>query len=277
MQSRNYRWQESDVQKFSISIERPLLRKIWFQWLLAIIIILILLILVKSYIRRLKQKNKTIQRQLELQNHLLDLEQKALRLQMNPHFMFNVLNGIKAMARTKPKAMNSTINDFSALLRSTLTSSRKEKISLQDEIVALHHYIKLELQMAPTPFKYTINLKGEYAADDILIPPMLIQPFVENAIRHGIIPGNREGKLDIEFSTSETTLNVKISDNGIGIFKSQKVKMVKDHQSMALKVTKERLESISGKNSLKISEVKDHNDNPIGTEVYLEIPLETEY
>jgi len=205
------------------------------------------------------------------------LEQKALRLQMNPHFMFNVLNGIKAMAKTKPDAMNNTINNFAALLRSTLTSSRKEKISLQEEIKSLHHYIKLEQQMTQKPFEYRIDLESDYASEDILVPPMLIQPFVENAIRHGILKGSRTGKLQITFFTSETKLKVKISDNGIGIFESQKMKLAKDHQSMALKVTKERLESISGKNPLKIIELKDDDGSTIGTEVQFEIPLETEY
>ena len=277
IQSRNYRWKESDVKKVSIFIERPLHRKIWFQWLLSGIVVLILALFIAMYIKRLNQKNKRRQHQLEIENHLLDLEQKALRLQMNPHFMFNVLNGIKAMAKTKPDAMDTTINDFAALLRSTLTSSRKESISLQEEIDALHHYIKLELQMAPKSFNYSINLNSHYAAEGILIPPMLIQPFVENAIRHGILKGNGTGILTIDFSTSQMSLYVKITDNGLGIFESQNLKAVSDHQSMALKVTKERLESISGKNVLMIKELKADNGSIRGTEVKFKLPLETEY
>ncbi|MEM6516261.1 MAG: two-component regulator propeller domain-containing protein [Bacteroidota bacterium] len=277
IQSRNYRWKESAVKRISIFIERPLHRKVWFQWLVSGIVLLILILIATSYIKRLKLKSERQKKQLEIDNHLLDLEQKALRLQMNPHFMFNVLNGIKAMAKSKPEVMNATINDFAALLRSTLNSSRQEHISLEDEISALHHYIKLELQMAPEPFEYHIELKSDYSAEDILIPPMLIQPFVENSIRHGILKGNRKGKLVIEFTTSETFLQVKISDNGIGIFESQKIESVKDHQSMALKVTKERLNSISSQNNFKIIELKDTAGEILGTEVRFKIPLNTEY
>ena len=277
VQSRNYRWQESDVKQISFFIERPLHRKMWFQWLILGIIVFILALSIGSYIKRLKQKNRRVKQQLEIENYLLELEQKALRLQMNPHFMFNVLNGIKAMAKTRPDAMKDTINDFAALLRSTLTSSRKATISLKDEIEALQHYIKLEQQMTQKPFEYKIDLESDYAPEDILVPPMLIQPFVENAIRHGILKGNRRGKLQIEFFTTETVLKVKISDNGIGMFESQKMKLAKDHQSMALNVTMERLESISGKESLKIIELKNNRGKTIGTEVKFEIPLETEY
>ncbi|WAC00959.1 histidine kinase [Lacinutrix neustonica] len=102
VQSRNYRWEESDPIRFGFYIERPLYKKIWFQWLLVIAMITFLALLVWRYIRGVKKENTVKTKQLELANHLLTLEQKALRLQMNPHFIFNVLNGIKAMASTKP-------------------------------------------------------------------------------------------------------------------------------------------------------------------------------
>ena len=277
VQARNYRWQKSEVKKVSVFIETPMYRKVWFQSLLAVFFLLMLTLISVFYVKRLKHKNKRQQHQLQIENHLLDLEQKALRLQMNPHFMFNVLNGIKAMAKTKPSAMNDTINDFAALLRSTLSSSRKESISLQEEIEALHHYIKLELQMAQKPFDYTINLNSDYAAEDIRIPPMLIQPFVENSIRHGVTKGHREGKLDVQFISSGNSLKVIISDNGIGVFESQKTKLATDHQSMALKVTRDRLQSITGRDALKIVELKDKTGKVIGTEVCFEIPLETDF
>ena len=106
---------------------------------------------------------------------------------------------------------------------------------------------------------------------------MLIQPFVENAIRHGILKGNKEGKLQIEFNTTEDFLHCKVIDNGIGIFQSQKVKKKTDHQSMALTVTKERLISISRKNTLEITEIKKDNGIIEGTKVSFKIPLLTDY
>jgi len=196
---------------------------------------------------------------------------------MNPHFIFNVLNGIKAMAKSKPKKMNTTINSFATLLRETLHNSRKETISLDQEIKALEHYVTVEKLMATKPFTYAIAVKTEPSPEEILIPPMLIQPFVENAIRHGILKGTKEGELQINFYTSETRLHCTIIDNGMGVFKSQREKPKTDHQSMALVVTKERLESISGKNALQIAEIKKEDGTIEGTKIAFEIPLLTDY
>ena len=106
---------------------------------------------------------------------------------------------------------------------------------------------------------------------------MLIQPFVENAIRHGILKGNREGVLQIQFNTTKRYLHCKVIDNGVGIFKSQQTKGKTDHQSMALTVTKERLESISGKDALNISEIKTDEGIIAGTNITFKIPLLTDY
>ncbi len=277
IQSRNYRWIESDPAQFLFFIERPLYKKIWFQWLLITITVMILIVVITLYIKRLKNKNIAEQERLQLENHLLTLEQKALRLQMNPHFIFNVLNGIKAMAQTKPEKMNNTVNSFAILLRETLVNSREDKISLNQEIKTLKHYIEVERLMAENPFDYDIILNTDLDAEDILIPPMLIQPFVENAIRHGILKGPRKGELKVQFDTTEETLKVTIQDNGIGIYNSQQHKPKTDHQSMALKVTRERLESISGKSAIEIKELIQKDGIIEGTLIAFKIPLETDY
>ncbi|WP_299333004.1 two-component regulator propeller domain-containing protein [uncultured Psychroserpens sp.] len=277
VQSRNHRWKESEPLRFSFYIESPLYKKGWFQWLIVGLVALILSVLIYQYIKRLKTKNTKEKERLELENHLLTLEQKALRLQMNPHFIFNVLNGIKAMAPTKPEKMNETVNSFATLLRETLVNSRKDAISLDQEIKTLRHYIEVERLMAEQLFSYDIVLNTDLDAEEILIPPMLIQPFVENAIRHGILKGPRAGELEIEFTTTKDILKVTISDNGIGIYSSQQHKPKTDHQSMALTVTRERLESISGTGTLKIKEIKDNDGNISGTTIEFSIPLETDY
>ena len=277
VQSRNHRWKESEVVNFSFFIESPLHKKPWFQWLLIGAAVLTLSFLVYQYIKRLKRKNSEDKKRLELENHLLTLEQKALRLQMNPHFIFNVLNGIKAMAPTKPEKMNETVNSFATLLRETLVNSRKDTISLDQEIKTIRHYIEVERLMAEQPFAYHIDLKTDLDAEEILIPPMLIQPFVENAIRHGILKGPREGELNLEFTNTEDLLKVTITDNGVGIFSSQQNKPKTDHQSMALTVTKERLESISGANALEMTEIKLADGSIGGTTIVFKIPLETDY
>lgn len=276
-QSRNYRWIEADPIQFSFYLERPLYKKVWFQWMLVGIGVLILIFLIFQYVKRLKNKNIKEQERLQLENHLLTLEQKALRLQMNPHFIFNVLNGIKAMAPTKPEKMNDTVNSFATLLRETLMNSRKDKIGLDQEIKTLKHYIEVERLMAEKPFDFDIILNTDLDIEEILIPPMLIQPFVENAIRHGILKGPRKGKLKVQFDTTEEVLKVIIEDNGVGIYNSQQQKIKTDHQSMALKVTRDRLESISGKDALEIKELKQKDGTIEGTIIVFKIPLETDY
>ncbi len=277
VQSRNHRWKESDPLRFSFYIEPPVYKKGWFLFSVIGLIMLVVTIIVYQYVTRIKQKNKRDKERLELENHLLSLEQKALRLQMNPHFIFNVLNGIKAMASTKPEKMNQTVNNFATLLRETLNNSRKDSISLSQEIKTLRHYIEVERLMAEQNFDYKIIVNTDLDTDEILIPPMLVQPFVENAIRHGILKGPRRGDLKIKFDTNKTTLSVTVMDNGIGIYSSQQHKTKTDHQSMALKVTRERLASVSGKDTLQLKELKDNDGIVSGTMIVFEIPLETDY
>ncbi len=275
-QSRNYRWEQSDPIAFSFFIESPLYQKAWFQWLVIATVLLMILLIVWSYLKRIKRKNAEDKARLELQNHLLSLEHKALQLQMNPHFIFNVLNGIKAMGSSNPQKMNTTVNTFATLLREILNNSRKETITLKQEIITLTHYIEVEKLMSPKPFKYEIEVESDIDEEEILIPPMLIQPFVENAIRHGILKGPREGELKVIFQTKNEFLNCTIVDNGLGIFNSQNAKPNTDHQSMALTVTKERIESIAGKDTLVIEEIKS-KDLILGTKITFQIPLKTDF
>ncbi len=277
VQSRNYRWEESDPIQFRFHIDRPLHRKLWFQLTMLGLVTLLLIGTTFWYIGRIKLRNREEQERLQLQNHLLSLEQKALRLQMNPHFIFNVLNGIKAMGTRKPQKMNATINSFATLLRETLYNSRKDYISLDQEIKTLRHYIEVEQLMAPKAFSFDISADTVPDAEEIHLPPMLIQPFVENAIRHGILKSNRAGELKIRFYTSKAFLHCTVQDNGPGIFQSQMEGTKTDHQSMALVVTRERLESISGKDALQIEEIRSGDKTVIGTQISLKIPLQTDY
>ncbi|MGS2725754.1 ligand-binding sensor domain-containing protein [Psychroserpens sp. BH13MA-6] len=277
VQSRNYRWKQSDAISFSFYIEPPMYKKPWFQWVIIAMVSLFIAFLVFQYVKRLKRKNAKEKERLKLENHLLSLEQKALRLQMNPHFIFNVLNGIKAMALSKPDKMNKTVNSFATLLRETLVNSRKDLISLDQEISTLKHYIEVEQLMSERSFSYDIVLDSQIDPEELLVPPMLIQPFVENAIRHGILNSPRDGELTLHFKEASNFLHVTIIDNGVGIFKSQEQKQKTDHQSMALTVTKERLESISGKGALKISEIKNEDGTIGGTRISFQLPLETDY
>jgi ligand-binding sensor domain-containing protein len=276
-QSRNKDWMESDPIGFQFHVIQPLYKKTWFKNLVWIILGLIIVYIVYSYVKRVKAKNRAIRERLQLENHLLSLEQKALRLQMNPHFIFNVLNGIKAMSRNDITKMDKTINTFAVLLRETLTNSRKDTITLAQEIKTLQNYIEVERLMASKDFSYAIDLNSDLDPEEVLIPPMLIQPFVENAIRHGIMPLQRAGDLKVVFKTDDRFLYATITDNGIGIQQSKQNKPKTDHQSMALQVTKERIESLAGRNTLIIEDVSEKDATLAGTKISFKIPLETEF
>lgn len=276
VQSRVHRIFKSDVLNYNFSIATPLIEKLWFRVLIISLLLLILLSIFRKYLQNLKEKNKRKEQQLKTQNYLLSLEQKALQLQMNPHFIFNVLNGIKSMGATNINLMNDTVNKFATLLRLTLNNSRKENITLEEEVSTLKNYIDIEQLMVKNSFEYTIELPQNFDAEEILIPPMLIQPFVENAIKHGIST-KKNGKLAIDFSVIDEFLYCSVKDNGIGIEVSKMKNKKVSHHSMALEVTRERIESISGNNSFKIVELKNDKAKVLGTKVTFKIPLLTDY
>ncbi len=274
-QSRNQVKEESKPIQFSFFIDTPLYKKGWFRVSIATVFLLILFLIIQQYIKQLKKKNKQKIEKLELENHLQTLEQKALQLQMSPHFIFNILNGIKALGNTgNTVKLNTTISKFAVLLRSILNNSRKDEITVAQEIETLKNYIELEQEFNKKNFEYLIKTDtNTIDLEEILIPPMLVQPFVENSIKHGFTNAIKNGKLSISFTIKYRFLHCTIEDNGVGY---QPLKNNIDHQSMALKITKERIENLIGKNNFTIEKIKGNNTTN-GTKVWFKIPLKTDY
>lgn len=267
---------ESTPIEFNFYIDTPIYKKSWFIWSTIGVASIILTLIVWSYIRRIQAKNKAKVAKLELENHLISLEQKALQLQMNPHFIFNVLNGIKALGNSgKSVELNTTISKFATLLRGVLHNSRQEEISLAEEITTLKNYIELEQQINSNTFEYSITTNLSIDPEEILIPPMLIQPFVENSIKHGI-SSVENGKITVNFSVKKNLLHCEIIDNGIGVYRSKEFKKISPHKSVALKVTQERIRNLSKKSAFSISELYDEG-RVTGTKVVFEIPLNTDF
>jgi hypothetical protein len=278
VQSRNAQMIESKPIHFSFFIDTPIYKKQWFIYSALTAILFIVFSIIALLFHTIKKKNKKKVQQLRLENHLLSLEQKALQLQMNPHFVFNVLHGIKALGNQQDsEEMNKAIDNFAGLLRGVLQNSRKEEISLQQEIEVLKKYVALELQMAAKSFIFNVNTESvSIDLDEILIPPMLIQPFIENAIKHGIPNDSTDGVITLRFEIKDVFLICIITDNGVGYKHSKENLSKTSHKSIALQVTKERIESISGKQSFYISEIK--KEQPLkGTKVWFRIPLKTEF
>ena len=277
VKSRNASKTESELKIFYFFIDKPLHQKVWFLAVLTGIIAFIIFLIIYFYFKRKQQENQQKIEKLTLENHLITLEQKALQLQMNPHFIFNVLNGIKAYGNSGQKTeLNSTISQFASLLRSLLHNSRKEEINLSEEIETLKNYLNLE-QKISSNFEYEITTETEnILIEEILIPPMLVQPFVENSIKHGFTNASRKGKLTIGFKIMNHHLICTIIDNGVGIEQSKKLKENLNHNSVALKVTKERIENLSESSILEIKEIFENNEVK-GTIVEFQIPLKTDY
>ncbi|MCG1036932.1 sensor histidine kinase [Polaribacter sargassicola] len=276
VQSRFKNQKKISTKNFSFFIDTPFYQKIWFYILCGVVFCLLLAGIVDLYIRKLKKKNKQKIDQLKLKNHLLSLEQKALQLQMNPHFIFNVLNGIKALGNSgNSNELNKTVSQFSSLLRGVLNNSRLEEISLKDEIDTLKNYLELEQKMNSKPFKYSLktSLKN-IDSEEILIPPMLLQPFVENCIKHAFTTTTKNAEIKLFFEVKNKFLHFTIEDNGVGFHQTKKEKT--EHKSVALKVTKERIQNLSKYNLFSIKEI--NIDGKIsGTVVSFKIPLKTDY
>ena len=221
-----------------------------------------------------------LKKTLTLQKELAEYEQKALHLQMNPHFVFNCLGSISSfIVQNGTDSAIKYLSKFSKLMRLTLEYSKESLIPIDKEIESLQNYLELEQLRFNQAFTFVIN-KSQDIEDDAALPPLLLQPFVENAIIHGLIPKKESGHITIDFSVDQEALLCKIIDNGIGIDKSQELKenLVKVHKSMALDITRKRLEMMESYTSktaqVNIVELKDSHGNPAGTEVVLRLPMQ---
>jgi len=274
----------------SFFIKKPFWQLRWVQVLAAVLVGLLIFLFVSNRIKTIRRKEGAKRKELELRNHVLSLEQKALQLQMNPHFIFNALNSIQSLVAAKENlTARSQIHKFAALMRSILSNSRKEKITLKEEISTLEKYLRMEQFCQPVPFDFEIQAPTDMDVEEIELPPMLIQPFVENAVIHGISHlQNKRGKLLINFSIEKEKnktnklLQCKIQDNGVGRMRAAELRQTKQsgHQSVAMEVTRERLEAMksnAGYMALDIQDMMNEKGEVLGTQVVVQLPLEVNF
>jgi len=265
--------------RFSFSIIAPFWKKNWFYFLICIISLLILFSISRYREKRIKRKNEKIKKELEIQNKMLMLEQKALQLQMNPHFIFNTLNSIQSLiVESKMEEARMQIQNFAGLMRRILNNSKKKTVSINEEIDAVKKYLEVEKFCQNNVFEFKIDLKSQIDTEEIEIPSMLIQPFVENAVIHGIAHLQKPGRILISIDILKDYIEIKISDNGVGRAKAKELKANKstDHVSSGIEVTMQRLKSLSkgyNFNPIEIIDLIDNENKPGGTEVILRIPI----
>jgi tetratricopeptide (TPR) repeat protein len=227
----------------------------------------------------LNKKYETEKREAELREIKLqqtESELKAIKAQMNPHFIFNALNSIQEMFFIGDKRLaNEHLGKFSQLTREILKASGKQFISLTEEIEMLTKYLELEGLRFEKDFSFSIKVNDENAADDVLLPPMLIQPYIENAIRHGLLHKKGEKKIEIDFVFDEAKklLTGIITDNGIG--RNASTEIIKNrsqlHESFSTSANEKRLELLNQNREEKIGVLYEDLEN--GTKVNILIPV----
>jgi len=241
-----------------------------------------LLLIIIGVISRIFYKRKRDREQLstDFKKQLAQAESKALRAQMNPHFIFNSLNSINSFVMDqKHEIASDYLIKFSKLIRLILDNSRSETISIEKELETLKLYVILESARFDNKFKCVYHVAEDVDTNSIKIPPMLLQPFVENAIWHGLMQKEGNGTITIEIKMkNEELLNVSISDDGIGREKAAELKSKSaTHKSHGLKVTSQRIEMMNKLNStgaqVHIIDLKDEQGNAMGTKVELIIPF----
>lgn len=244
------------------------------------IIFVSLFILALAGISFLIYSRRQLRKNLTLQKELAEYEQKALHLQMNPHFVFNCLGSISAfIVQNGTDSAIKYLSKFSKLMRLTLEYSKESLIPIDKEIEGLQNYLELEQLRFNNVFTFDITKSSEIE-DDMALPPLLLQPFVENAIIHGLIPRKENGHIAVDFALKDGLLVCTITDDGIGIDKSQELKknLVNVHKSMALDITRKRLEMMEAFTDktaqVDIQETKDDKGNATGTKVILRLPIQ---
>ena len=240
----------------------------WFYWLAGILGFGALILINAIRIQRVKRRAK-------LSEEINNLHQQALTSQMNPHFLFNSLNSIQNYVLKNDRLKsNQYLSQFAKLKRAVLESSRRDLITLEEELENLELYIGLEKLRFSGEFNHRISTENIVSLTDFLIPPLIIQPMVENAIRHGLIHKEDEGNPSIEINRSQSVLKIYIIDDGVGL--SYNPKGRDGHRSHGTDIILKRIELLQTKyhsrTSFKIIDLMD-GDRPAGTKVELILPV----
>lgn len=254
----------------------------WNTWIfISVLIIVGVLIAGLAFKYRLsiierRERLKTLQ-----QTRLSNAELKALRSQMNPHFVFNAINSVQYfITNNDPASSQKYLSKFAKLIRYVVDNSKPASIPLNKELEALNLYLDLESLRFENKFEYNIDISSSVDIENIQIPSMLIQPFVENAIWHGLMHKDEKGKINVGLDIKENVLICVIEDNGIGRKRSQEIVKAKNnefHKSIGMSITQERLDILNQKNNSKLTmsiiDLHDKDKKSIGTRVELNLPF----
>lgn len=272
-------WNKETLE-FPIFIATPWWATWWFRTLALLAIGFIAYSIYHYRIRQIREKARL---KSEFEKKIANVEMTALLAQMNPHFLFNCLNSIDSyIIKNDSKKASEYLNNFARLIRLILQNSRSNYVSLKDELETLELYMQMEALRFRDKFKYEINIEEQINVPAIDIPPMLIQPYIENAIWHGLMhkKNKSEGKVQLSVSQKNGKLHFNIEDNGIGREKAKEIKLKRadrGKKSMGTQITQDRIDMINKLYNLNTSvqtyDLTNEKGEAIGTRVELIIPI----
>lgn len=269
---------QSGLLTMPFEVATPFWQSAWFYVLVVMLFLLLVVLLVHLRIKSIRRR----QEEKEQINHrLAELENTALQAQMNPHFIFNCLNSIQQyIFDNEVLTANKYLTGFARLVRSTLHNSSRNFITLADEVDYLSTYLSLEKLRFKEKMDYSIEVDASIDRDQFAIPPMLLQPFVENSMRHGLRhKTDGGGFIHIRFKRFEDQLLVTVEDNGIGRKKaaSYKTREHIEYQSKGMSLTADRIRMMNVKYGncihIEVTDLVDAAGNAAGTRIVLKFPI----
>ena len=263
---------ESEISEVQFEIKPPFWKTSYFLIFVLGIFAFLFTLFYKYRVKKKVEKER-------INTLLSQLENTAIRSQLNPHFIFNSLNSIRSMILLDRKQDSvQYLEQFSDMVREVLQMSKEERVTLDHEISFNRNYLEIEKLRFSDKFNFSFNIEEDLDLKHILVPPLIIQPFVENAIWHGLLHNKKESILNIDIQSIEGSLHIIIDDNGIGREKSkllQKSSIKKTKKNLGVSLSKKRI-SMLGKNANVEIIDKYENNHPAGTTVHIVIPLNYE-
>jgi LytS/YehU family sensor histidine kinase len=269
-------WSDSNVTSLSINCRAPFWKTIWF-WIAAFLMAAFLMLLI--FMNRTKTIKQREKERTALNKKLAEMELKALRAQMNPHFIFNILNSIQYyITHNENDEAQKYMSKFAKLVRLTLDNSRSTFIVLADELSLLRLYMDLEKIRFENQFDYRIDIGDGIHINSIKIPNMLLQPYVENSIKHGFRERQKKYFIDISFNKKGDSVICVITDDGIGRKKAGQLSGAEldQHVSTGTNIVEEKIEALKFYYSYNLSshteDLTDEQGNVMGTRITLIFP-----
>ncbi len=276
----------TDVKTIRITIQPPYWKTWWFVTFM--LLVLSGIVYLGFRIKTRNANSKRLTKQLVFKNRLRELEQQSLNASMNRHFIFNSLNSIQYFINSSDKkSANKYLSSFAKLIRKNLDSSTADNfiVNLNEEVERILLYLVLEKMRFGEKFDYFLNIDPNVDVEMTMVPSMLLQPFVENSIIHGVLPleGTKKGKIEVNVKLELNSLVFEVVDNGVGIDNSLNLKdsFDGDHESKGMMITENRIELLRQVNGEKLMiigpfQINDGKGGVVGTKVLIKIPINNE-